>query len=62
MKLANLFKKTTKQPQKTGEFASFFLHASDKEKIDVIRKAAQGANQDQRELYVRAQLQLKTQE
>lgn len=37
-------------------FSEFFLRASDKEKRDVLMKAAVGANKDQRELFDRAKL------
>ncbi|MSU75150.1 MAG: hypothetical protein EXS55_01390 [Candidatus Magasanikbacteria bacterium] len=66
MKLSGLFRKNAGQPagrsSQTSKFASFFLHASEKEKMAVIRKAAEESNRDQRETYARAQIQLKTQE
>ncbi|OGH88809.1 MAG: hypothetical protein A3J93_01830 [Candidatus Magasanikbacteria bacterium RIFOXYC2_FULL_42_28] len=40
----------TKEKQKTGEFARFFLHASEKEKKQVFKDAARRANEDQRAL------------
>ena len=40
----------TKNKEKTGSFAEFFLHASDKEKKRVFEDAARRANEDQRAL------------
>lgn len=50
MKLLNLFKKNGKK-LKPGRFSDFFLHASEKEKKEVLKEAAYKANQDQRELF-----------
>lgn len=47
MKLFNFLTKT-KEKKKTGSFAEFFLHASEKEKKQVFEDAARRANEDQR--------------
>lgn len=49
MKIFNIFKK---KPENTenGHFAEFFRTASPKEQIEVLTKAAQLANEDQRKL------------
>lgn len=62
MKLRELFKKRVSKPQKNGAFASFFLNASEQEQNALLRRVAEESNQDQREIYRRAQLQLKAQE
>lgn len=58
MKLINFFKKT-KQPEKHHGFADFFLHASEEEKIKVLTEAARRANEEQREVFRKAQLKTK---
>ena len=35
----------------SDSIADFFLHASEKEKMDVIKEAARRANEDQREVF-----------
>ena len=49
MKLFNFLTKT-KEKNKTGSFADFFLNASEKEKKQVFEDAASRANEDQRTL------------
>ena len=49
MKLFNFLTKT-KEKNKTGSFADFFLNASEKEKKQVFEDAARRANEDQRTL------------
>lgn len=49
MKSVVLFKKSDKKI-KPGRFSDFFLHASEKEKKDILEKAAHKANADQRKL------------
>jgi hypothetical protein len=49
MKIFNFFTRN-KEKKKTGNFADFFLHASDKEKKKVFIDAARRANEDQRSL------------
>lgn len=60
MKILNTAKKT-KEKKKTGSFADFFLHASEKEKIRVFKDVAKRANEDQRILVEKVnKLQQKT--
>ena len=49
MKLFSFFTKN-KEKNKTGNFAEFFLHASDKKKKKIFMDAARRANEDQRSL------------
>ncbi|MBI2634389.1 hypothetical protein HYW82_01805 [Candidatus Peregrinibacteria bacterium] len=55
MKIFHLLKKSSKVA-KMGRFAEFFLHASEKKKKDVFKKAAHKANKEQRELLTSARL------
>ena len=55
MKLFNLFRKT-EQINKPGRFSDFFLHASEKEKEEILREAARKANEEQREVFMRSRL------
>lgn len=49
----------TKVSKHLDSFSSFFLHASEEERIKVFTKAAKAANKDQRDLVKRANLKLK---
>lgn len=59
MKLIKFFKKNSKKA-KSGRFSDFLLHASEKEKQDVLKEAARKANEDQRELFSSSRLKTKT--
>lgn len=59
MRLSNLFRKT-KQKEKPSRFSDFFLNAPDKEKERVLREAANTANEEQREVFMRSRLKAKT--
>lgn len=58
MKLINFFKRNGKKT-KSGRFSDFFLHATEKEKKDVLKEAARKANEDQRELFTNSRLKAK---
>lgn len=49
MKIMNFFAKS-KEKNKNGGFANFFLHASEREKEKVFMEAARRANEDQQNL------------
>ena len=46
--------------RKSGRFSEFFLHAPEDKKKEVLMKAAQKANEDQREAFRRSSLELNT--
>jgi hypothetical protein len=51
--------KDKKCKSKYGSFSEFFLNASDKEKKEVITKAARQANEEQRKVFEESQIALK---
>jgi len=58
MKFFRFFKK----PKSSGQFDSFsdfFLHASEKQQEDVIRQAAQKANEDQLKTFEKSQMRVR---
>lgn len=55
MKLFDFLKKV-KQKEKSGKFSDFFLHASDNEKKEILKKAAYKANEEQRDVYLKSRL------
>ena len=56
--LKSLFKKEAKPTE--DRFSDFFLHASADSKEELLTEAARKANEEQRELFNRAQHQIKT--
>lgn len=58
MKLFTLFKKV-EEKEKTASFSEFFLHASEDQKHKVLKEAAQKANEDQREVFLKSKLKMK---
>lgn len=44
----------------SGSFVEFFLHASESKKKEVLRKAAHRANLEQRAVFKRAKMKIKT--
>jgi len=59
MKLLNLLKKTEKTA-KSGKFSDFFLHASEKKREEILREAANKANEEQRDIFKKSCLKAKT--
>lgn len=59
MKLLDLFKKT-ERTEKPSRFSDFFLHASEKEKEEVLKEVARKANEEQQEVFRRSRLKIKT--
>ncbi len=58
MSLLNFFRET-KYKEKSGRFSDFFLHTSDNEKKEVLKEAARRANEEQREVFMKARLKEK---
>ncbi|HLB51207.1 MAG TPA: hypothetical protein VJL38_03465 [Patescibacteria group bacterium] len=58
MKLLDFFRKTEKADN-PSRFSEFFLHASEKEKEKVFKEVARKANEEQREVFMRANLKTK---
>ncbi|OGE83124.1 hypothetical protein A2627_00275 [Candidatus Woesebacteria bacterium RIFCSPHIGHO2_01_FULL_39_28] len=55
----NFFKKTDEQDE-SGRFSDFFQNASAAQKEKVFREAARRANEDQRALLKKSELELKS--
>ncbi|MBI5470339.1 hypothetical protein HY968_03435 [Candidatus Kaiserbacteria bacterium] len=54
--MKSLYKFFTKSQKVPGTLAEILLHASEEEKMDLFRKAAERANEDQRATFERAQV------
>ncbi len=52
--------KTKKDLKKPGKFADFFLNASENKKKQIIRQAAERANKDQYEVFIKSRVGTKT--
>lgn len=59
MKLFSLFRKAEKT-EKIGRFSDFFLNVPKERKERVLREVAEKANQEQREMFMKARLKMKT--
>ncbi|OGZ72242.1 MAG: hypothetical protein A2908_03820 [Candidatus Staskawiczbacteria bacterium RIFCSPLOWO2_01_FULL_38_12b] len=58
MKFLNFFTKNYTQKEQSI-FSGFFLHASDEKKKKILNEAARRANEDQREIFRKAQVKAK---
>ena len=58
MRLPKIFRKTTSK-ERPGKFSDFLLHAPEDEKREVLTEAARQSNEEQKEIFRRAQLKEK---